>query len=84
MTSCQFEPGHWSPVTQFGGYTPAALDFSVACFAAELAKENVPLNLIQKQLGHSSVATTSQYLDHIAPQQVIEAMRSRQWRGDPN
>ena len=53
-------------------------------FAAELAKENVPLNLIQKQLGHSSVATTSQYLDHIAPQQVIEAMRSRQWRGDPN
>ena len=52
-------------------------------FAAELAKENVPLNLIQKQLGHSSVATTSQYLDHIAPQQVIEAMRSRRWRGDP-
>ena len=52
-------------------------------FAAELARENVPLNLIQKQLGHASVATTSQYLDHIAPQQVIEAMRSRRWRGEP-
>ena len=52
-------------------------------FAAELAKENVPLNLIQKQLGHSSVATTSQYLDHIAPRQVIEAMRSRRWAGEP-
>ncbi len=47
--------------------------------AAQLAAEGVPINVIQRQLGHSNVATTSRYLDHIAPQQVIEAMRGRTW-----
>lgn len=47
--------------------------------AAELALEGVPINVISKQLGHSNIATTSHYLDHIAPQQVIEAMRQREW-----
>jgi integrase/recombinase XerD len=47
--------------------------------AAELARENVPLNLIQKQLGHASAATTSRYLDHIAPQDLIDRMRERKW-----
>ena len=50
--------------------------------AAQLAAEGVPLNIIQRQLGHSNAATTSRYLDHIAPQQVIEAMRDRTWRLD--
>ena len=48
--------------------------------AAELAAEGVPLNVIQRQLGRSNAATTSRYLDHIAPQQVIETMRGREWR----
>lgn len=52
-------------------------------FAAELAKENVPINLIQRQLGHASVATTDRYLNSIAPQQVIDAMRMRRWGGEP-
>jgi site-specific recombinase XerD len=47
--------------------------------AAELAREGVPMNVIRMQLGHSSLATTSRYLDHIAPEQVIEAMRGREW-----
>lgn len=47
--------------------------------AAELAAEGKPVNLIQRQLGHSSLATTSRYLDHIAPQDVIAAMRGREW-----
>lgn len=47
--------------------------------AAELAWEGVPMNVIQAQLGHSSLATTSRYLAHVAPQEVIEAMRSREW-----
>lgn len=47
--------------------------------AAQLAAEGVPLPIIQRQLGHSSAATTSRYLDHLAPQQVIEAMRRRNW-----
>jgi site-specific recombinase XerD len=47
--------------------------------AAELALEGKPMNLIQAQLGHSSLATTSRYLAHIAPAQLIEAMRARTW-----
>ena len=38
--------------------------------AAELAFEGVPMNAIQAQLGHSSLATTSRYLAHIAPGRV--------------
>jgi integrase len=44
------------------------------------AAEGLPLNIIQAQLGHSNAATTSRYLDHIAPRQVVEAMRKREWR----
>ncbi len=47
--------------------------------AAELAREGVPMNVIQAQLGHSSLATTSRYLAHVAPQHVVEAMQAREW-----
>ena len=47
--------------------------------AAELAAEGKPLNLIQAQLGHASLATTDRYLCHIAPQQLIDAIRTREW-----
>jgi site-specific recombinase XerD len=47
--------------------------------AAQLASEGVPINVISKQLGHSNVGTTSRYIDHIAPQQVIDTMRNREW-----
>ena len=50
--------------------------------AAELMAEGVPVNVIQAQLGHSSVATTSTYLQHIAPKQVLETMRGRSWEGE--
>lgn len=50
--------------------------------AAQLASEGVPINVISRQLGHSNVGTTSRYIDHISPMQVIEAMRSRQWTTD--
>jgi integrase len=48
--------------------------------AAELATEGIPMTLIQKQLGHASLAVTSRYLDHIAPTQLIETMKARTWR----
>ena len=48
--------------------------------AAQLRSEGVDIGIISKQLGHRSIATTARYLDHIAPQQVIEAMRKRVWR----
>ena len=47
--------------------------------ACELRAEGVDVGIISKQLGHSSIATTARYLDHIAPQQVINAMRKRKW-----
>jgi site-specific recombinase XerD len=48
--------------------------------APELALEGHPMNLIQAQLGHASLSTTSRYLAHIAPTQLIAAMRARTWR----
>ncbi len=47
--------------------------------AAQLRVEGVDIGIISKQLGHASIATTARYLDHIAPQQVIETMRQRTW-----
>ena len=47
--------------------------------AAELAREGVAMNMIQAQLGHSSLATTDRYIRHIEPQEVIEVMRARTW-----
>ncbi len=45
--------------------------------AAELANEGVPVHVIQQQLGHSNVSVTSQYINHLSPQQVIRAIQSR-------
>jgi site-specific recombinase XerD len=47
--------------------------------AAELRAEGVDIGVISKQLGHTSIATTARYLDHIAPTIVIETMRERRW-----
>jgi site-specific recombinase XerD len=47
--------------------------------AADLMREGVPVNLIQRQLGHASLAVTSAYLDHIAPEQVVSVIRARGW-----
>ena len=49
-------------------------------YAYELAvAEGKPAPLIQAALGHSSLATTDRYLRHIAPAELIETMRSREW-----
>ena len=47
--------------------------------AFELANEGHALHVIQAQLGHSSLATTDRYIRHLAPQEVVNVMRSRQW-----
>ena len=41
--------------------------------------EGIPIPIIQRQLGHSSLATTDIYLSHIAPKQVIDAISEREW-----
>jgi site-specific recombinase XerD len=48
--------------------------------AFELANEGVPIHVIAAQLGHASAAVTDRYIRHLAPQQVIETMRAREWR----
>ena len=47
--------------------------------ACELRHEGVDIGIISRQLGHSSTATTARYLDHIAPEAVIDVMRAREW-----
>lgn len=52
--------------------------------ASELAREGIGLNLIQRQLGHSDLATTARYIDHLAPWEVVDAIRKRDgWTADP-
>jgi site-specific recombinase XerD len=47
--------------------------------AFELMMEGVPMPVIQRQLGHASLATTDRYLSHLAPKDVVEAMQGREW-----
>lgn len=49
--------------------------------AAQLRAEGVDIAIISRQLGHASITTTARYLDHIAPQAVLDAMRGRKWLG---
>lgn len=50
--------------------------------AAELAVEGVGVNLIQAQLGHASLHTTTVYLRQIAPVELLGVMRARAWSED--
>lgn len=47
--------------------------------AVELARENVPIPIIQNQLGHRNIATTHTYLNHLDPKEVIHAVNRREW-----
>jgi hypothetical protein len=38
------------------------------------AREGVPLNIIQRQLGHANLGTTSIYLQGIDPEEIIAAI----------
>lgn len=52
--------------------------------ASELRREGVDIAVISKQLGHATIATTSVYLDHIAPAEVVETIRRRRWHAEPH
>jgi len=45
--------------------------------ALELAREGVPLNIIQRQLGHANLATTSIYPQGIDPEEIIATVHLR-------
>ena len=47
--------------------------------AFDMAERGVSLLIIQKQLGHASLAATATYIDHLKPTAVVDAMRAREW-----
>ena len=47
--------------------------------AFELMMEGIPVPIIQKQLGHASLAATQRYLEHLTSKDVVEAMQAREW-----
>jgi site-specific recombinase XerD len=44
--------------------------------AYEMVQNNLPLTIIQRQLGHSNAAVTSRYLQHVNPGELLDAMRT--------
>ena len=47
--------------------------------AHQLRKQGWDMHLIQKQLGHSSLSVTGQYLDHIGANELSDMMRGANW-----
>ena len=45
--------------------------------AVEMAREGVPLNLIQRRLGHANLGVTSVYLQGIDTAEIVEMVRGR-------
>jgi site-specific recombinase XerD len=45
--------------------------------AVEMAREGVPLNVIQRQLGHANLRVTSVYLQGIDSEEIINAVHAR-------
>ncbi len=50
--------------------------------AFELAGEGVDLRVIKRQLGHTDLAVTARYIEHLNPREVIDAIRARTWPSD--
>lgn len=48
-------------------------------YASYLLDEGVPIHYIKRVLGHSSIAVTERYADHVNPSSVIEAVRGIYW-----
>ncbi len=45
--------------------------------AIEMARKGVPLNIIQRQLGHTDLGVTSTYLQGIDNAEIINAVHAR-------
>jgi hypothetical protein len=44
-----------------------------------MAREGTPMNVLRDPLGQASLATMGRYLRDVAPVQVIETMKRREW-----
>ena len=77
----------WSATAARAGLRQLAVDAGVRrrfaphqlrhAHAVELAREGVAINVVQRQLGHTDLGTTSTYLQGIDPSEIIDAVRSR-------
>jgi site-specific recombinase XerD len=77
----------WSATAARGELRKLAIDAGVRrrfaphqlrhAHAVELAREGVAINIMQRQLGHTDLGTTSTYLQGIDPSEIIDAVRSR-------
>jgi integrase/recombinase XerD len=45
--------------------------------AVEMAREGVPLNVIQRQLGHAHLGITSMYLEGVDNAEIIDTVHAR-------
>jgi site-specific recombinase XerD len=78
---------HWSSAAARADLRRTALEAGVRrrfaphqlrhAHAVELAREGVPLIVIQRQLGHSNLAITSIYLQGINNAEIIETVHAR-------
>jgi site-specific recombinase XerD len=50
-------------------------------YAAELARDRTPINIIRDALGHTTLQVTDRYLRDVAPMHVIDTIRARNWEG---
>jgi integrase len=50
---------------------------STKCAPRWVRAAGVPLNIIQRQLGHANLGTTSIYLQRIDPEEIIAAVHTR-------
>lgn len=48
-------------------------------FAVQAVRAGLALPTLQAALGHASLATTDRYVRHVAPEELLEAMRTRIW-----
>jgi integrase len=70
----------WKPAIKSAGLEPLRMHDLRHTAATLMISVNESPEAVKRQLGHSSIATTAKYLDHIAPQQVIDTMRAREWQ----
>lgn len=48
-------------------------------YAASLLDAGVPIHYIKRMLGHSSIAITEHYADHVRPARVLQVLRELEW-----
>ncbi len=59
------------------GAPPFRANTSFVTHAVEMAREGVPLNVIQRQLGHANLGITSIYLQGIDSSEIIDTVHRR-------